>query len=484
MRSLAAIIVTAGLVGDARAQPEQLDGAALEGEVTPGYIVGPGDRLLLEMWGIHELTQELDVTADGRLLVPRVGSFSAAGQTLQALRTTVEGRAQKLYPRLEVSLTLVRPRVFLVHVTGAVTRPGTYRAGPMTRVSALLPRAGGALAAGSLRRVEIRRGGAQPIVADLVRFSNLGESDCNPTVLDGDTIFVPTRGLTVEVTGAVARPGRYELVGEPTLDELLVLAGGRVEHASSRLPVRVTGRQHGDRVAVRSADVARAATTLLQDGDVVHVPELEDDGRAVVVEGAVVGPPAQAATKREPPALGERPDAPPRDTSVRLPFVAGDGVRDLIVKAGGLEPWADARGAYLLRDRRQLPVDVVAILAGERRDLEVAPGDTLMIPTRRRDVLVSGAVQRPGLYQYSTELKPRDYLSLAGGATRLGDTRRARVLSQNGASRAINKVGELQPGDVITVPERTVTTAEWTTIVLIIGNIAVGAAAVGLAATR
>ena len=104
-----------------------------------------------------------------------------------------------------------------MHVTGAVARPGTYwRA--VVRVSALLPKAGGALPMGSLRRVEIRRPGvAQPIDADLARFSLFGQIDRIPWLLDGDTLFVPPRALTVEVTGGVRRPGTYELVASRTL---------------------------------------------------------------------------------------------------------------------------------------------------------------------------------------------------------------------------------------------------------------------------
>src|SRR5262249_51656374 len=154
----------------------------------------------------------------------------------------------------------------------------------------------------------------------------------------------------------------------------------------------------GDHVTVRSVNDDGAA---LDDGDVVHVPERADRGRIVVVEGAVAGPARDGDARRPTPATGENSDAATRDVSVQLAFVDGDGVRDLVAKAGGLQPWADARAAYLLRDRQQIPVDVAAVLGGARDDVRVAAGDTLVIPTLRRQVLVSGAVQRPGLYQFS-----------------------------------------------------------------------------------
>src|SRR4051812_21241039 len=92
------------------------DRAALEGDVAAAhYRVGPGDRLRIELWGLQELTQEIEVNAEGKLFVPRAGVFDAAGLTLEALRLTVEKQLHVLYPRERASLTLVKPRTFLVH---------------------------------------------------------------------------------------------------------------------------------------------------------------------------------------------------------------------------------------------------------------------------------------------------------------------------------------------------------------------------------
>jgi protein involved in polysaccharide export with SLBB domain len=478
--------------------PELEPAAPLPPEVTPleggvaakSYIVGPGDRLHIEMWGLTELTQNLEVTADGRLFVPRAGVFPAAGQTLEALRNAVEARLHKLYPRLETSLTLIRPRTFLVHVTGAVVRPGTYPANPMTRVSAILPRAGGTLPTGSMRRIEIHRNG-ETLKADLLRFQIFGQVDQDPLLLDGDTIFVPAQQLTVEVLGGVRRPGRYELIGSRTLDELFELAGGVAPQASRQFEVRISSRTSGDRFAVRSVSQKAAPNTELADGDVVRVPELAERQSLVRVEGAVVGPrnPEGVSQMRVNPnaRAGDR-EEPVRENSLTLPFVEGDGVRDLLAKAGGLEPWADGRNSYISRrdtqgKLRQVPVDLVAISTGDTRDEPVAAGDTLVVPSRREQVMVSGAVQRPGFYPYAGDLRPTDYLNLAGGATRSGDAGGAKVL-HDGVTRPLKKVRTVEPGDVITVPENRLTQGEWISLALILGNIAIGAAALGVAASR
>src|SRR5262249_55002572 len=148
------------------------------------------------------------------------------------------------------------------------------------------------------------------------------------------------------------RPGRYELVGEHNLRELLELAGGRSSDAATSLPPRLTTRDRGDRLVVRSLSAKEAAATQLHSGDSVHIPSLNDLRRVVVVEGAIVG----GSTRPEPErrtGLGDRPAETPmipnRDVSVEVPYVEGDGVSDLIIKVGGLQPWADGPGSYLLR---------------------------------------------------------------------------------------------------------------------------------------
>lgn len=512
MRSATLMVVLAVGMSAARGQPlpaavdatpparVPLTGAGeaplLEGNVDGGrYVVGPGDRLRIEMWGLQDLRQEIEVTADGRLFVPRAGLFDAGGQTLEVLRTAVEKRVRALYPRLEASLTLVQPRTFLVHVTGAVARPGSYPATAIARVSTLLPLAGGPLPSGSLRQVEIRRRGvAQPIVADLTKFMLLGQLDADPQLLDGDTVYVPATRLTAEVTGGVRRPGRYELV-HGTLAELLELAGGLAAGAARTRPLRVSSRGGSDRVIVSSAAAAEASTVRLDDGTLVHVPELVETQPTITIEGAIrgvlgadlAGGPPQPPPEVRPNTIDNRPDSAPREVSVALPWVAGIGVRDVIQLAGGLQPWADSQHAYVTRrgdaQQTRVPLDLVSITTGAHRDLPLEPGDRVMVPARREQILISGAVQKPGYYPYASDLRPTDYLSLAGGPTRWGDIGAARVL-QNGTSRPIKKVSQVGPGDVITVPEHLFNAAEWTTISLVLGNIAIGAVAVGLAARR
>jgi protein involved in polysaccharide export with SLBB domain len=80
-------------------------------------------------------------------------------------------------------------------------------------------------------------------------------------------------------------------------------------------------------------------------------------------------------------------------------------------------------------------------------------------------------VQHPGLFPYSREFHPLDYITLAGGATRTGIPSSARVLRRSGGSQKLKDVAQIEPGDVISVPEAIISPAEWVQIVLILANL-------------
>ena len=207
-------------------------------------------------------------------------------------------------------------------------------------------------------------------------------------------MYVPSRALTVEITGGVRRPGSYELVATRTVAELLELAGGFDTDASRARPLRVTSRAEGDQIAVRSVSMSSAPATALIDGDIVHVPELAEHRPTVLVQGAVVGPHdatgggnVQLLGVRTATGANEeaRPDGPREMSSVVLPFVEHEGVRDLVAQAGGPSRGPILRNAYLARRdvhgaTHHLPVDLASLSTGVSDDVPVSAGDTLVIP--------------------------------------------------------------------------------------------------------
>ena len=138
------------------------------------------------------------------------------------------------YPRLEHAITLVRPRVFVVQVAGLVKNPDGHRVTALTRVSRVIALAGGRASGGSQTRIEVRRQG-KVIVANLLPFYLFGDRAQNPRLLEGDVVYVPPIAKEASVSGAVNRPGSYELQDGQTLGDLIDRpAACRARRARSR----------------------------------------------------------------------------------------------------------------------------------------------------------------------------------------------------------------------------------------------------------
>ena len=132
-------------------------------------------------------------------------------------------------------------------MVGSVAKPGIYSAHATDRLTKVLAQAGGrskpdakGSGSGSLRRIEITRRSGQKLAADLLLYDLKGDTKNNPYLSDGDIIVVPFESFVATISGAVQRPGRYELVGTKDIAELVNAAGGLRSTATRQLPVEVS----------------------------------------------------------------------------------------------------------------------------------------------------------------------------------------------------------------------------------------------------
>lgn len=182
-------------------------GRALSRAVVPGqYILGPGDGLIINIWGEFEDIYEVQVTPDGKINLPTVGELKVRGLSLTQAEALVETQVKRYYRNVKSGLSLASLRVFEVSVLGAVYSPGTYLATPVKRVSDLIAEAGGVVQGGSWRHVQLRREGRTVAVADVSAYIRRGDVDANPTVEDGDVVYIPPMGnmVVMVITNEVA----------------------------------------------------------------------------------------------------------------------------------------------------------------------------------------------------------------------------------------------------------------------------------------
>ncbi len=446
---------------------------SLEQPIDPDhYVCGAGDVLELNFWGPQNLRLKLTVDLEGRAFIPKVGYVAVANKTLSAVRTAMKARVRTNYPGLSFDLGVETPRTFLVHVVENVKHPGTFSAHAVDRVSAVIAKAG-VVPAASRRRITVHHRTGPDTPADLVKYELTGETAFNPYLLDGDVVKVPFPELSVKITGAVRRPGPYEVIGAKDLAELLEIAGGLAPTAATSLPIRIVRRNA--RQQDQYIDVPVGGNAPLADDDRVVVRGTDDLQRTVLLIGAVVGSDPLDATT----------------ASRRLPFVEGDTVWSLLDRAGGIKAPGDLRRSYIARPKATgqelIAIDLDALLV--RRDFKadkpISMGDTIVIPPMQYSVMVEGAVGRAGLYNYNPLFGVPEYIAHAGGLSRTArDLDEVKLIEANGSTRDYQAGMKLQPGDAILVPERNFSRAEVTQLILATAGLVLSGVAIVIAARR
>jgi protein involved in polysaccharide export with SLBB domain len=414
------------------------------------YMVGRGDVLELNFWGAQNYKLRVAVDMEGHTFVSKVGYIDILGKTLTEARAIMKKAVLRYLPGLNVEVVLLEPRTFLVHVVENVVRPGMYVAKAVDHVSTVLDRAGGRLPGASQRRIVIQRRDGTQVPVDLLLYSLTGDTRYNPQLRDGDVVRVPFEDLVATISGAVRRPGSFELINAKDFAELLDLAGGLGPTATRQLPIRLVRRDKDERLS--QSDIAYPAGGMpnwpLQTNDQVSVPGSSELQRTVMLVGAIFG------------ALLTDPATHVR----RLSFVEGDTVRSLLERDGGVLAGADLAGASIVhQDGTQVPLDLETLIV--RRDFSadkpVAMGDTVLIPFERRGVVVYGAVFRPEVYQFKPNFNVLDYVSAAGGPTRSAqELEEYRLINSQGKIVPFSADLKVKPGDTIVVPERNFTRPE------------------------
>ena len=261
--------------------------------VVPGYVIGPGDDVVVRMWGRMEGTQRLTVDRDGKIFFPKLGSFYVAGKTFEELKAFLQGKVSGI-KEVRSDVSLGRMKGVRVSVIGEVRAPGWYNVSSLHTALQALSLASGVKDIGSLRRIELRRGGKAIETIDLYDLLLKGDGRSDLRLLQGDTIFVPVVGKLVVITGEVRRPAIYELRDEKPLLDLVQVAGGFAPSAWKQrvLVERLEGNVSRIVLDASVEDLEKGRVTVeLTDGDIVRVfPILPVDMNVVTLEGNVNRP--------------------------------------------------------------------------------------------------------------------------------------------------------------------------------------------------
>ncbi|MEJ0005353.1 MAG: SLBB domain-containing protein [Steroidobacteraceae bacterium] len=264
--------------------------------VPSDYVVGTGDQLQVQLYGNTNRNLSLVVDRDGRVNFPELGPINVAGQRFSSVKEDLEQRVGRQMIGVKASVSMGDTRAIRVFVLGEAQVPGSYSiSGLGTMVSALYA-AGGIKRIGSLRDVQLKRGGTVVRHLDLYNLLLRGDTTDDAKLLPGDVVFIPALGETASVDGEVNRPAIYEIRPGATVAELVKLADGVTPEADNNQAqlTRIDERSQRRVIAVNLTAAASAAQTL-RNGDLLRVSRLKPTLDAGVrVQGHVFTPGAVA----------------------------------------------------------------------------------------------------------------------------------------------------------------------------------------------
>ncbi|MFA0887649.1 MAG: SLBB domain-containing protein [Synergistales bacterium] len=378
--------------------------------VGPDYVIGPGDSFRIDVWGMVQGTWTVTVDRSGQVAIPTVGTLGVAGLTFDQLKGALRRELEKYYAGFEMNVTMGALRSIKVYVTGSAKKPGAYTVSALsTLVNALLS-CGGPGDTGTLRAIQVKRGGKTVAVFDMYDFLMKGDKTKDIRLQPEDVIHIGRSGPLAAITGNVRVPAIYELKTETRISELLEMAGG-LTHTGYMGRVQVYRVSANEYRSILEGDLMDLSTKpgkdfALADGDFVRVFSVVEKRNVMTVSGPVAKP-------------GPYGVEPGRTT-----------VRDVIMRAGGLLYNAADQGEITrVRPTPQGPVterfivDLRKALSGDSAaNMALEINDYLFVRSvpewdLYKAVAIAGQVRYPGTYTIKKGETLSSVIARAGGYT-------------------------------------------------------------------
>lgn len=386
------------------------------------YTLGPGDNLIVNLWGRVDLELNLTCDREGKVFIPKAGEVIAWGLTVPEFEKRLRSKLSTVYSNFRLTVILGKLRTIKVYVFGEVKRPGGYAVTSLASLFNALYLAGGPNERGSLRQIRLVRQNQLVATVDFYEFLLKGFNRDDLKLLSGDVIYVPVVGPLVKIRGQVKRPAIYELKDAERLTAVIALAGGTLPNAYLER-VMIDRIDAGDRrqlidLNLRDSTVLAENNLTIHDGDDISVfSKYELRENMVWLTGQVKHPGTFERT-------------------------AGMTIRDLLKGGEFLEYEAYRHRADLYRlthnrVRAIIPVNLDLALAGDSTmNFVLQDRDSLRIYSRQevehpKFVFISGEVRQPGKYDLLDSMRLWDLIFLSGNLDKSAYLLRAEVARMN-----------------------------------------------------
>ena len=383
------------------------------------YVLGPGDEVIIDLWGNSELNVHYNITPDGYIIVPGLGRIMLSGLNVQQAESKIRNQFSSIYSDLDsatpgtfLAISVGNVRTIKVNVMGEVMAPGTYTLSSFASAFHALYVSGGPSKIGSLRNIRIFRAGKNMAAVDLYDYLMNGNNTNDINLQEGDIVMVEPYSTLAQITGEIKRPMWYEIREDETLQDLIRFAGGFNGNAyQTNVSVLRKGIYEMEAFTINQSEYT---SFKLQDGDQINVDDISEKfSNMVEITGAI-----------------ERPGK----------YAVGDRiktVRDLVDIALGPTGDAYLQRAMLYREQGDLrktmeSFDLNALINNHIPDIPLQKNDRLHIPSifsleDSVTVYVSGSVRTPGNYPFALNMRIEDAILQAGGLREDASTARIDV---------------------------------------------------------
>ena len=436
----------------------------------PNYVLSPGDRVSVSLWGFVEGNVISVVDNDGNVFIPQIGPVRLAGTRAGDVQRVVEAEVRRVYAQqVQVYANVVSTGSVGVFVTGFVRMPGRHLGAASESILDYLTRGGGVdPGRGSYRDITVRRGTQNVARVDLYRFLLTGQLP-DLQLQQGDTVVVAPQGAVVGADGAVRNNYLFEVSGRAMPGSELIRLAAPLPSATNAV---IRGTRSGQPFA-RYVTVRELAGVQLLDQDTVSfITDAPAPTVRVTVEGSRVGPSVLIAGRDTSLCtLLDYVEVDPRLANTRGVFVLRPGLaqqqqrtinealdrleRQLFLSVSATPVVAEVRASeanlvanYIQRARRTQPEGRLVVMdrTGRCANVRLQDGDTIVIPERQETVLVSGEVRAPQAVVWRPDMTAADFIRSAGGYAERGDGDSVMIRKASG-ELILEPTEAPQPGD-------------------------------------
>lgn len=262
--------------------------------VGPEYVIGPGDEIMISVWGRIEGQWSTVVDRNGNITLPKIGILSVTGLTFKELKELLYKEFSKYYTGFEMNVSMGVLRTIRVYVVGNAERPGAYTISSLSTVINALFEAGGPSKNGTMRDIQVKRNGKTVVHFDMYDFLLKGDKTKDIRLMPEDVIFIPPVGSLVGIAGTVKNPAIYELKGETRLLDLISMSGG-LSNVAFKGRVQVQRIEDNKFRTIFEGDLIEVEKNpeknfVLRDGDLLKVYPVAEVKNIIKINGAVANP--------------------------------------------------------------------------------------------------------------------------------------------------------------------------------------------------